>query len=112
MSLPNRIFVADIYKLKNSAQEKKRTYIGFRESAVLVSVRPVGLPQHRRILGETVRVYRKQALMSQERLAEKSELSPKYLGEVERGCVNISVDALSRIAKALRIQVADLTRGF
>ena len=50
--------------------------------------------------------------MSQEFLAEKSELSPKYLGEVERGVVNISLDALVRIVKALRICVNDLTREF
>lgn len=49
--------------------------------------------------------------MSQEILAEKAELSPKYVGEVERGTVNISVDALVRIARALRLRVNDLTRG-
>lgn len=49
--------------------------------------------------------------MSQERLAEKSDLSPKYLGEVERGVVNISLDALMRIAKALRVGVPDLVDG-
>ena len=70
------------------------------------------LPQHRRILGETIRTYRKQAAISQETLAEKAELSPKYVGEVERGIVNISVDALARIAKAFRIRINDLTRGF
>jgi transcriptional regulator with XRE-family HTH domain len=68
--------------------------------------------QHRRILGETIRTYRKQAAVTQEVLAEQAELSPKYLGEVERGIVNISVDALVRIAKALRVSVNDLTRGF
>ena len=63
---------------------------------------------HRRIVGEIVRTYRKKAQLSQERLAEKADLSPKYLGEVERGMVNISLDALMRIAKALRIRVRDL----
>jgi transcriptional regulator with XRE-family HTH domain len=50
--------------------------------------------------------------MSQEELAEKAELSYKYVGEVERGCVNISLDSLVRISKALRIKVHDLVRGF
>jgi transcriptional regulator with XRE-family HTH domain len=63
-------------------------------------------------LGETLHAYRKKAGMSQETLAEKAELSPKYVGEVERGIVNISVDSLLRIAKALRIRVNDLTSGF
>lgn len=48
--------------------------------------------------------------MSQETLAEKADLNPKYIGEVERGCMNISVDALVRIARALKICVNDLTR--
>jgi transcriptional regulator with XRE-family HTH domain len=46
--------------------------------------------------------------MSQEKLAEKADLSPKYLGEVERGCVNISLDALIRIAQALGVRLPEL----
>lgn len=68
--------------------------------------------QHRRILGEIIRTHRKKAQISQELLAEKAQLSPKYIGEVERGCVNISIDAIQRIAKSLGVQVSDLTRGF
>lgn len=65
---------------------------------------------HRRIVGEKIRVCRKQAGMSQEKLAEKADLSYKYLGEVERGYVNISLDSLMRIAKALGVHVRDLVR--
>jgi transcriptional regulator with XRE-family HTH domain len=50
--------------------------------------------------------------MSQEKLAEKADLNPKYIGEVERGTMNISVDALARIAHALKTRVGDLTTGF
>jgi transcriptional regulator with XRE-family HTH domain len=67
---------------------------------------------HRRIVGEKIRTYRKKAQMSQERLAEKSDLSPKFLGELERGIVNISLDALVRIANALHIQVRDIIQDF
>jgi transcriptional regulator with XRE-family HTH domain len=69
-------------------------------------------PQHRRVLGEAIRSYRKDVKMSQEKLAEKSELNPKYIGEVERGGMNISMDALVRIARALKVRVNDLTREF
>jgi transcriptional regulator with XRE-family HTH domain len=68
--------------------------------------------QHRRILGDMIRARRKAASMSQEVLAERSDLTAKYLGEVERGVVNISVDALARIAKALGVGVCDLVNGF
>ena len=46
--------------------------------------------------------------MSQEKLAEKSDLHPVYLGQVERGEQAASVHALVRIAKALRVRVRDL----
>jgi transcriptional regulator with XRE-family HTH domain len=65
---------------------------------------------HRRAVGETIRSYRKQGRLSQEKLAEKADLNPKYLSEVERGCANISLDALVRIAKALGIPTVDLLR--
>ncbi len=68
--------------------------------------------QHRRILGERIRQQRSRARITQEILAEKAELSAKYVGEVERASVNISVDALVRVARALHVQVHDLTRGF
>ena len=63
---------------------------------------------YRRIVGQKIRAYRKQAGLSQEKLAEKASLSYKYLGEVERGCVNVSLDSLMRIAKALKIKIADV----
>ena len=65
---------------------------------------------YRRIVGQHIREYRKQAGLSQEKLAEKASLSYKYLGEVERGYVNVSLDSLMRIAKALKLKVADFTR--
>ena len=49
--------------------------------------------------------------MSQEKLAEKADLNPKYVSEVERGRVNISLDALLRIAKALNVSLTELIRG-
>ena len=66
--------------------------------------------EHRKILRQTIRRHRDGAGLTQERLAEKSELTSKYLGEVERGVANISVDALLRIAKALGLRLNDLTR--
>jgi transcriptional regulator with XRE-family HTH domain len=65
---------------------------------------------HRRIVGQNIRNYRRQARLSQERLAEKAALSYKYLGEIERGQENISLDALARIADALKVPLTDLVR--
>ncbi len=65
-------------------------------------------PKHRLLLGKTIRNYRQQAELSQEKLAEKSELSTVFINRVEAGRENISVDALQRIAKALKIALKDL----
>ena len=65
------------------------------------------LPEHRKKLGEAVRFYRKQAGLSQEKLAEKANLSTVFISHIERGVENISVDALQRIAKALKVSLRD-----
>ena len=64
-----------------------------------------------KILGETIRTERVKAGLSQERLAEKSDLSRNYIGNVERAEYDITVAALARIARALNLTVHDLTRG-
>jgi transcriptional regulator with XRE-family HTH domain len=70
------------------------------------------LPKHRKKLGETVRYYRKRAKLSQEKLAEKANLSTVFISHIERGVENVSMDAIQRIAKSVGVQVSDLTRGF
>jgi transcriptional regulator with XRE-family HTH domain len=66
---------------------------------------------HRKALAEAIRRYRKRAKMTQERLGELAELHPKYIGEVERMEKTISVDALARIAAALKVRLRDLVRS-
>jgi len=39
------------------------------------------------------------------------DLNPKYLGEVERGEKIISIEALLRIAKAVKTPIRDFFRG-
>ena len=53
---------------------------------------------------------RKKVGLSQERLAEKAELSSSYLSDVECAKENISVDALQRIASALKVGLPELFR--
>ncbi len=63
---------------------------------------------HRKILGDTIRIYRQQAGFTQEKLAEAAELHHNFIGEVERGNMECSVTSLVRIAKALGVRVRDL----
>jgi transcriptional regulator with XRE-family HTH domain len=65
-------------------------------------------PFHRRILGDKIRTYRKQAGFSQEKLAEKADLHHNFIGEVERGNMEISLTSMLKIAKALKVKVRDL----
>lgn len=66
---------------------------------------------HRNIIGEAIRLRRKQAKLTQEQLAELVNLNPKYLGEVERGEKIISIEALLRIAKVLKKPIAAFFPG-
>jgi transcriptional regulator with XRE-family HTH domain len=66
---------------------------------------------HQKIIGENIRQNRKISGMSQEQLAERSDLHPVYFGQVERGEQAVSVSALVRIAKALRVKLSDLVGG-
>jgi transcriptional regulator with XRE-family HTH domain len=65
---------------------------------------------HRKSLAQAIRHYRRQAKLTQERLGEAANLNPKYVGEVERMEKTISLDALARIAKALKVRLEDLVR--
>ena len=67
--------------------------------------------QNLKTLGDTIRRYRDQAGLSQEKLAEKADLHPVYIGKVERGEQWISLHALLRVAKALGVKVRDLVEG-
>jgi transcriptional regulator with XRE-family HTH domain len=61
--------------------------------------------QHRRIIGDAIRLHRKRAGLTQEELAELADLNPKYLGEVERGEKIISIEALLRVAKTAKVPI-------
>ena len=57
-------------------------------------------------LGRAIRRLRQRAGYSQESFADKCGVHRTYMGSVERGETNISLDNLERIAKGL-----DLTAG-
>jgi len=66
--------------------------------------------KHRRILGENIRSARKKAHLSQEKFAEKVDLSTTFISDVECGKANISFDALVRITTALKMPLTHLAR--
>jgi transcriptional regulator with XRE-family HTH domain len=66
------------------------------------------MPTLREKLGRAVRRLRTEAGFSQESFADAGELHRTYIGSVERGEVNISLDNLERIARTLRMSVSRL----
>ena len=60
-------------------------------------------------IGKNITKYRKKAKLSQEKLAELSDISVGYLSKLERSIPeNVSVIVLLRIANALDVSVDDL----
>lgn len=64
-----------------------------------------------RNLGDVIRAERLALNMSQEALAERCQLNRTYLGSVERGQRNISIQNVVRIANALNTRVWKLIRA-
>ncbi|MGA3283797.1 MAG: helix-turn-helix transcriptional regulator [Verrucomicrobiota bacterium] len=67
--------------------------------------------RHRQLIGDAIRLYRNKTGFTQEELAELVDLNPKYVGEVERGEKIISIEALLRIAKAVKTPIHEFFRG-
>lgn len=58
--------------------------------------------------GNNVRKFRLQRNLSQEKLAELSDLHRTYIGGIERGERNLSLKNIYKIAEALNIKVSEL----
>ena len=62
----------------------------------------------RKLLGAGIRKYRKLEGLTQEKLAEKVEINPVYLGQIERGYKVPTVDVLLRLARTLKVRFRDI----
>ena len=62
-------------------------------------------------MGEQVRIAREQAKLTQEALAEKIEVSPQYVSDLERGVVGISIPTLKRACVALGVSSDQILFG-
>ncbi len=60
----------------------------------------------RKKLGGRIRELRKAAGITQEELGERASLNYKFIGELERGRVNVSLDSLVKLASALGVTPA------
>ena len=61
-----------------------------------------------KILGQRIRNYRTGKGLSQEKLAELSGCHPSYIGQIERGEKNATVESIEKIASALNVSLSKL----
>lgn len=59
-------------------------------------------------IGHRIRNYRTENNLSQEKLAELSGCHPTYIGQVERGEKNATIESIEKIASALDISLSTL----
>ena len=66
--------------------------------------------RNRKRLGLAIRKRRESLGLSQERLAEASDCHRNYVGLVERGEYNVTVEMVARFAEALGCRASDVIR--
>ena len=61
-----------------------------------------------KVLGQRIRNYRTAQGLSQEKLAELSGFHPTYIGQIERGEKNATIESIEKISAALNISLSKL----
>ncbi len=61
-----------------------------------------------KFLGQRIRNYRTAGGLSQEKLAELSGCHPTYIGQIERGEKNATIESIEKISDALHISLSKL----
>ena len=65
-----------------------------------------------KIFGKNVREIRLKKGWSQEELASRADVSPNFVGYIERGERGVRIGNIEQIASALSVHPRDLFRGF
>lgn len=66
--------------------------------------------KHRLTFARNVVALRTSLKLTQERLGELADLHPTYISSIEHGQRNISIDAMERLAKALKVSLSQLVK--
>lgn len=62
-------------------------------------------------IGEQIKKTREQALLTQEQFAERIDVSPQYVSDLERGVVGVSISTLKRICIVLGVSSNQILFG-
>jgi len=66
---------------------------------------------YRRRLGDRIRRLRDRKGWSQEEFAHSCEVNRSYMGRIERGELNLTLETTRKVAKGLGISVSALLKG-
>ncbi len=66
---------------------------------------------YRKTLGERIRKLRTQQGWSQEEFADICDVNRSYMGRIERGELNLTLESLKKLAKGLKTSVSALLKG-
>jgi len=62
-------------------------------------------------LGKRIRSIRKEQGLTQEELADIAGIDRSYIGSLERGERNITINVLCQVSRALKCDISNLTSG-
>ena len=68
-------------------------------------------PDYRELLGKRIRKLRDDRGWSQEEFAAICGVNRSYMGQIERGELNLTLDTLRKIGKGLGLSVSALLKG-
>ena len=75
---------------------------------VLSSMRKLDAHKARKALGNTIRAYRVSMGVSQEQLAEIADVHRNYVGLIERGEQNITINSLLRFSEVFKKPLSEI----
>ena len=62
----------------------------------------------RNLMASKIKHMRESRGLTQEQVAEKAGIDPRYYPRIERGEINITLDKIYKIVKALKIKSSDI----
>jgi transcriptional regulator with XRE-family HTH domain len=66
--------------------------------------------EHRKLVGRNLRSIREAKGWTQEKLSARSGVDQGYIGTLERGRVNVSIDTLAKLAKPLKVEIQEFLK--
>ncbi|MCI6957054.1 MAG: helix-turn-helix transcriptional regulator [Clostridiales bacterium] len=63
-------------------------------------------------IGEQIKRAREKAMLTQEQFAERIDVSPQYVSDLERGVVGVSIATLKRVCTVLSVSSDQILFGF